>query len=132
MSSGIELNKLMGFAINGVAIPDPSSYGYASQSLDVSAERDTTGLLHRKMVETKFNVSLSWNAMDYPTATSILQAVAGESFTLTFPCPEIPYSQGGGLYTGKYYCGDRKVEILKAQDTMDLWIVTMSFDCIEF
>ena len=67
----IELNKLMGFAINGVAIPDPSSYGYASQSLDVSAERDTTGLLHRKMVSTKFNVSLSWNAMDYATATQV-------------------------------------------------------------
>ena len=132
MASGIELNKLMGFAINGVAIPDPSSYSYASQSLDVSAERDTTGLLHRKMVETKYNVSFSWNAMDYPTATSILQAVAGESFTLTFPCPEIPYSQNGGLYTGKYYCGDRKVEVLKAQGTKDLWIVSMSFDCIEF
>lgn len=132
MSSGIELNKLMGFAINGVAIPDPSSYGYASQSLDVSAERDTTGLLHRKMVDTKYNVSLSWGGMDYPTATSILQAIHDESFTLTFPCPELSPSDNGGLYTGKYYCGDRKVEILKAQGETDLWIVSMSFDCIEF
>lgn len=132
MSTGIVLNKLMGFAINGVAIPDPASYSYASQSLDVSAERDTTGLLHRKMVSTKYNVGLSWNGMDYPTATSILQAIAGESFTLTFPCPELTSSQSGGLYTGTYYCGDRKVEIVKAQGTTDLWIVSMSFDCIEF
>lgn len=132
MASGITLNKLMGFAINGTAIPDPSSYGYASQSLDVSAERDTSGLLHRKMVETKYNVSLSWNGMDYPTATSILRAIAGESFTLTFPCPEIPYTSNNGLYTGKYYCGDRKVDLVKAQGTKDLWIVSMSFDCIEY
>lgn len=129
----IELNKLMGFAINGVPIPDPSSYGYSSQSLDVSAERDTRGLLHRKMVDTKFNVSFSWNAMDYATATSLLNMVAGESFTLTFPCPELPPSQNHGLYTGKYYCGDRKVEVLKASDdSTGKWIVSLGFDCIEF
>lgn len=132
MSSGIELNKLMGFAINGVAIPDPSSFGYASQSLDVSAERDTTGLLHRKMVETKYNVSLSWNALDYPTATSMLQAVRAESFTFTFPCPELAENDNGGLYTGKYYCGDRKGDIIKAIGTKDKWIMSLSFDCIEF
>ena len=129
----IIMNTQMGFAINGVAIPDPSKYGYASQSLDISAERDTTGLLHRKMVDTKFNVSLSWNGMDYPTATSILQAIAGESFTLSFPCPELTSSQNNGVYTGTYYCGDRKVEILKAiDDSTGKWIVSMSFDCIEF
>lgn len=129
----IELNKLMGFAINGVAIPDPSSYGYASQSLDVSAERDTYGTLHRKMVSTKFNVSLSWNAMTYSMATEILNMVASDSFTLTFPCPELPQTQNDGLYTGKYYCGDRKAEILKASDeNRDNWIVSLAFDCIEY
>lgn len=129
----IQLNQLMGFKINGVSIPDPSSYSYASQSLDVSAERDTTGLLHRKMVSTKFNVSFSWNAMDYATATSILNMVARESFTLTFPCPELPPTQDQGLYTGKYYCGDRKVEVLKATDeSTGKWVVSLGFDCIEF
>lgn len=132
MPTGIELNKLMGFAINGIAIPDPSSYGYASQSLDVSAERDTTGYLHRSMVSTKYNVSLSWNAMDYPTATAILQQIREPSFTLTFPCPELSPSENNGLYTGKYYCGDRKVDILKATDGTDMWIVSMAFDCIEY
>lgn len=132
MATGIELNKLMGFAINGVAIPDPSKYGYASQSLDTSAERDTTGLLHRKMVETKYNVSLSWSALDYPTATALLQAVREESFTLTFPCPELSDNENGGLYTGKYYCGDRKGDILKAQGDRSEWIMSLSFDCIEF
>lgn len=133
MAIGIELNKLMGFAINGVAIPDPSSFGYASQSVDTSAERDTKAYLHRKMVDTKYNISIGWNALDYPTAQAILAAVRTESFTLTFPCPEVPIDVNNGLYTGKYYSGDRKGDIIKAQDAdKSLWIMSLSFDCIEF
>ena len=90
MSMNLVYNKKMGFAINGVAIPDPASYGYKSQSVDVSAERDTKALLHRKMVAVKYNVSLSWSAMDYDTASSILNAVRAPKFTFTFPCPEEP------------------------------------------
>ena len=132
MSMNLVYNKKMGFAINGVAIPDPASYGYKSQSVDVSAERDTKALLHRKMVAVKRNVSLSWNALDYETASSIVQAVQADKFTLTFPCPEIV--GGTGLYTGDYYAGDRSLDFLKATDENDKgkWLVSMSFDCIEY
>ena len=131
MSMNLVYNKKMGFAINGVAIPDPASYGYKSQSVDVSAERDTRALLHRKMVAVKYNVSLSWSAMDYETAASILNAVRAEKFTFTFPCPE---ESGNGLHTGNYYAGDRSADILKATDENDRgkWLVSMSFDCIEY
>lgn len=132
MGINVEYNKKMGFAINSVAIPDPSSYGYKSQSVDVSAERDTNALLHRKMVAVKKNVSLSWNALDYETAASIIQAVQADKFTLTFPCPEV--TDASGLYTGDYYAGDRSLDFLKASDEDDKgkWIVSMSFDCIEY
>lgn len=134
MSMNIEYNKKMGFAINGVAIPDPSSFGYKSQSEDTSANRDTKGRLHRKMVATKYNVSLAWSGLDYDIASSMLQAVRAESFIFTFPCPEIPITENNGLHTGEYYSGDRSVEVLKATDEDDMgkWIVSMSFDCIEF
>lgn len=131
---GIEYNEYMGFAINGVSIPDPSVYDYSSQSLDTSAERDTKGLLHRKMVATKYNVALTWNALDYLTAQSILTKVREEKFTFTFPCPEIPITENNGLHTGQYYSGDRKVSIITAREHEDMskWICSISFDLIEF
>lgn len=134
MSIGITFNKLMGFAIDGVAIPDPSSYGYSSQSLDTFAERDTTGLLHRNMVDTKFNVALQWQGLDYATAQDILQRITQPEFTFTFPCPEIPVSTNNGLYTGRYYVGDRKIDMIWAGNSSDKsdWICSLQFDLIEY
>lgn len=130
MGIGVQYNTSMGFALNGSAIPDPSSYDYSSQSLDNSAERDLGGLLHRNMVGIKRNVSLKWNALDYGTAKSIVQAVASPSVTFTFPCMEV--TDSSGLYTGKYYSGDRKVSCLKAVGDEDKWIVSLAFDLIEY
>lgn len=127
----VELNKKLGFKIGTTSIPDPSEYSYASQSLDIYAERDLTGLLHRSMVDTKKNVSISWKGLPYNVASQILGLVSGESFTLTYPCPEI--TTGDGTYTGTYYVGDRKVNLLKAnEDDKSKWIVSMNFDMIEF
>lgn len=132
MAVGFDYNKKMGFAIDGVDIPDPSSYGYSTQSLDVSAERDTTGLLHRKMVASKYNVSLSWAGLEYWVAQDILSRVTQPEFQFSFPCPEVPVEQGG-LYSGKYYVGDRKVDVIIAtDDDMSNWIVSLQFDCIEY
>ena len=130
--SGIVYNKKMGFAINGVAIPDPAGFGYKSQSEDTSAERDTTGYLHRQMVATKYNVSLSWNGLDYVTASSILRAVRAPKFIFSFPCPE--EENETGIHTGEYYAGDRSMDAIKMVDeeNKENWIVSMNFDCIEF
>lgn len=133
MSMDITYNKKMGFAINGTTIADPAEYGYASQSLDTSAERDTTGLLHRKMVATKYNVSLTWNALDYETASSILRSVRAPKFQFAFPCPEVPITQNNGIHIGNYYVGDRKVNMKMAtENDKSKWIVDMSFDLIEY
>ena len=133
MSIGITYNTLMEFSINGSPIPDPAQYDYAAQSLDVEASRDTKGRLHRKMVDTKFNVSISWNGLDYGKASEILATVESSSFMFTFPCPSVPISVNNGLHTGEYYVGDRKVSVKKAtEDDKTKWIVSMSFDLIEF
>lgn len=130
---GLEYNKEMLFSINGTTIPDPSSYDYSSQSLDTAAERDTTGYLHRTMVATKFNVALKWDAIDYKTAGDILRLIQAPAFTFSFPCPEIPLTQNGGLYSGKYYVGDRKTSMIVANDVdREKWICSLQFDLIEY
>lgn len=129
----IDLNKTMVFTIDGTTLPDPSKYDYSSQSLDVSAERDTSGLLHRKMVATKFNVALEWQALDYETIYTILHLVRSSKFTFGFPCPEVPVNVNAGRHIGQYYCGDRKVTIKKAVgNDKTKWIGSLSFDLIEY
>ena len=49
----MELNYNLGFEIDGVPIPNPSSHGGTISALDLQAERDATGLLHRDYVATK-------------------------------------------------------------------------------
>lgn len=133
MSMGITYNRKMGFEINGVTIVDPAEYDYKTQSLDTSAERDTTGLLHRKMVASKYNVAIKWKGIDYEEASTILMAVKQPEFTFTFPCPEVPIDENDGLYTGRYYVGDRTVSMIKAtDDDKAKWIVSMNFDLIEY
>lgn len=118
----------LGFKISGNAIPDPSGFKYSVADVDTSAERDTTGLLHRKMVATKHNVGLTYNAIDYETAQQILGWLNHPSFTLTYPDP-----QTGALRSGKYYVGDRSLEATWTP-TADKWrwIGSLSFDMIEY
>lgn len=134
--TAIPMNTNLRFIINGITIPDPSSYDYSSQSLDTSAERDTSGLLHRKMVATKYNVALQWQGLPYTKAQEILALVKNESCTFTFPCPEEPITTSNpyGLHTGKYYAGDRKCSLLKAiyPDDKSKWICSLQFDLIEY
>lgn len=134
--AAIPMNELLLFSVNGHALPDPASYDYTSQSLDTSAERDTAGLLHRKMVATKFNVALKWNGLSYTKVQQILSWVKGQEFIFAFPCPEeeITESNPYGLHTGKYYCGDRKVSLLKAMypDDKSKWVCSLQFDLIEY
>lgn len=118
----------LGFKINGHAIPDPSGFKYSVADVDVSAERDTTGLLHRQMVATKHNVGISYNTIDYSTAEQILQWLNSPSFTLTYPDP-----QTGALRTGKYYVGDRSLEAIWTPTAQKWrWIGSLSFDMIEY
>lgn len=134
--SAIPMNENLLFKVNNTLIPDPAEYDYSSQSLDTSAERDTTGLLHRTMVATKYNVALKWNGLPYTKVHEILQLIKQPEFTFSFPCPEedITTSNPNGLHTGRYYSGDRKVSLIKAIPANDKtkWICSLSFDLIEY
>ena len=86
-----------------VALPDPGTWTYQVGDLDTSGSRDATGLLHRAYVTTKINYEFSWNAIEWEKLEQILAAVNHPEFTLTAPDPR----SFNGMYTGKYYVGDR-------------------------
>ena len=93
----------MGFTVNGTPIPDPAVMTYEIADLDLSGERDTTGLLHRDRVATKVNYSLEWKVLTWEELQIILTAVNADKFTLVAPDPRTFL----GKYTGNYYVGNR-------------------------
>lgn len=93
----------MGFTVNSTPIPDPSGWSYEIADLDVSGERDATGLLHRDRVATKVNYSLEWRVLTWEELQVILSAVNTDKFTLVAPDPRSFLSK----YTGDYYVGNR-------------------------
>lgn len=117
----------LGITVNGTALPDPSEFKYTAASLDVSAERNTNGLLLREMVATKHNLGLTWDALSWSTILTVLGLVQGESFTLSFPSPET-----GTTYTGKYYVGDRAVDAIMMSGDQSEWFGSLTFNLIEF
>lgn len=96
-------NYTMGFAANGVSLPDPSKFSYQVGDLDTSGSRDATGLLHRAYVTTKINYELSWESLDWEMLQTILAAVHSPQFLFTGVDPR----SFDGTYTGYYYVGDR-------------------------
>lgn len=100
-----EYRAVLGFAINGKPLPDPSAYSGKTSDLDASGERDITGLLHRDMVAaSKTPVSMSWSGLGWDAVTYILGLMHNRpQFKFQFPDPE-----EGGLRTGDYYVGDRE------------------------
>lgn len=117
----------LGFKVGTTSIPDPSEFKYTTASLDVSAERDSTGTLIRDMVATKHNVGLKWDALSWATIQTILGLVQGETFSFSFPSPET-----GAIYTGTYYVGDRETEaVLLPAGQQSEWFGSLSFNLIE-
>lgn len=119
----------MGFSIDGVAIPDPSKWEYEVADLDVSGERDTTGLLHRDRVATKTNYSLSWSAIKWTQLQAILAAVRPAKFTLSAPDPRTFNSK----LTGQYYVGNRSGEAyFYHKENPDIAVYSLSLKLIEY
>lgn len=120
-------NYLMGFAVDGKPLPDPSEFTGVDSALDASGARDATGLLHREMVATKHPTKLKWNALDWETISEILQMLTGDSFMFTYPDPCT-----GQLQTIKCYCGDRAWDVKLITNPSRTYIGSLSFSAIEY
>lgn len=119
----------MGLSFGGVSIPDPAAWDFSIESLDSSAERDGTGLLHRDMVGEKINFSYQFNGLTWSHVASILNAVKASSFTAVTPDPYTP----GGTRSGTYYVGKRDGKTLYYwNDTEETGRFNLSFNIIEY
>ena len=116
----------MGFTVNSTPIPDPSGWSYEIADLDVSGERDATGLLHRDRVATKVNYSLEWRVLTWEELQVILSAVTADKFTLVAPDPRTFKSK----YTGDYYVGNRSGDAhfyLPERDYVSVYSLKLKF-----
>jgi hypothetical protein len=119
----------LGFAVNGVPIPDPAGFSGETSDLDTSAERDATGLLHRNWVAQKVPLELSYTNIDWRMCETILKALNHASFQFTYPDPNV-----GRLRTGTYYVGNRKWKSvwMPAGEGPAGWYVDLTFSVIEY
>ena len=97
----------MGFAINGVPIPDPTAFSGADSALDTLGKRDANGNLHRKMVAIKHPTKVEYTNYGWDMIKHIMQLMIGEEFQFTYPDPRL------GMRTMKAYAGDREWECVR-------------------
>lgn len=125
----LEYHYTLGITINGVALPDPpydGGYSFSVADLDISAERDTTGKLHRDRVATKINAQFNYNLIGWDKAREILAALGDAEFSATILTFD-------GTHSGTYYCGDRSCAPIWLPDgTKSKWITSLKFNIIEY
>lgn len=132
----------MGFAIDGIAIPDPMVFTGAESDLDTEGGRDVTGYLHRNMVATKYPLKIEYHNIPFDlimeitanfrktgdmTATqNIEDAEKKDKFQFTFPSPFI-----GRRQTVEAYCGDLEFECVWAP-TNAIYLGNLKFSIIQY
>ena len=112
--------------INGQYIPNPSSLQWGIQSVsDSNAGRDMSGKMHVNLVTRKRKLQLTWNAVDFNTASEILSAVNGETFTV-----EYRDALTNNMERRTFYVGDRTAPVYSYAVGRQ-WYSNISFDLIE-
>jgi hypothetical protein len=116
----------MGFMAGSTPLPDPTGFSGEVADLDLSGERDATGLLHRDRVATKYPQEMRYQNIGWDMCQTILQAVSAASFSWTYPDPNT-----GALRTGTYYVGNRKWSVVWSPDDRE-WVADLTFSVIEY
>lgn len=94
-------------SINGVDLPDPSSFQLALQDIDAATTtRSANGTMCRDRVvggaSSKRKIELEWKGITMKTSKTILTAIKDEFFTVTYPD-----AYEGAYRTATFYAGDR-------------------------
>ena len=87
--------------INGVSIATPKVYEVTVQDLDGETNRNANGDMIRDRIAVKRKLNLEWQPLSQSEISTLLTAVSGVFFTVTFPDPQ------DGLITKTMYVGDR-------------------------
>lgn len=125
----MEYNYTMGFAVNGIPIPDPTAFSGKDSALDSMGNRDATGYLHRNMVATKHPLKIEYSNFGWNMIEEIMHKLTGEKLLFTYPDPR------QGQITIEAYVGDREWEAIHCPgDDMfrSEWIGNLKFSVIEY
>lgn len=111
--------------IGGVDMPDPSVFKIKESDLDSdSTKRNENGTLQRDRVRQGIrSLTLEWKGLTGSDATTVVNAVSPESFSISFPDTD-------GRKTITAYAGDRTKEYVNVPGVGPYWNV--SFDNIEY
>lgn len=111
-------------SIDGVSLPAPMSYSVEYNDLDApDTGRSEDGMLHRVRVRHDVaKIKLSWEQLTTETADIILNAIAPDSFEVTY--------YFGVQKTATMYAGNRSCELRRINNGQAKW--NISFDLVEF
>ena len=88
--------------INNKNIIAPSSFQVDISDIDGESNRNAEGKMIRDRIAVKRKINAEWKMLDAGNMSSLLNAVANEFFTVTYPDP-----MTGGTATKTFYVGDR-------------------------
>lgn len=88
-------------SINGVPILTPKSFEATVSDLDGQSNRNLYGELIRDRIAIKRKLTLEWPPLTQSEISTLLTAVSGVFFTVTYPDPQ------EGIVTKTMYVGDR-------------------------
>lgn len=103
--------------INGVDMPDPSSFSVSIMDLDSEeSRRNILGKLNRDRVAVKRKLNCEWGPLTMSQISTLLNAVKDEFFQVTYPDPFV-----GGEATKTFYVGDRQMPMYSKVNGQILW-----------
>ena len=110
----ITITKANGTVVN---LPDPSEFQFDLQDIDGStAGRNQSGLMFRDRVAVKIKVECVWNNIRNTDASTILNAITDQFFTVTCPDPRT-----GSTVSFTAYCGDRTLPAYNLRTNKWIW-----------
>jgi hypothetical protein len=111
-------------SVDGVSVLCPASYTYKLSDIsDADAGRTEDTTMDKMRIGQAVHLELSWNALTWAEASSVLRAFNPEYITVTYMD-----ALSGTWRTSQFYVGDRSAPMYNAQ--VGLWS-NISFNIIE-
>lgn len=104
---------------NGVPLVQaPKEFKVTTLDLDdgETTTRTADGTLHRDRITVKRSIDMTWGLLPWEDISSILQAMAGTFFELTYPDP-----MEGAYSTRTFYVGNRPALAALSKDGVVYW-----------
>lgn len=102
--------------INGVDIATPQTFKVEISDLDGDSQRNARGKMMRDRIAVKRKLECSWPPLTKTQMSTLLTAVSGVFFNVTYPDP-----QTGTNLTKEFYVGDRTTPMLRYKDGQPMW-----------